>query len=68
VCTPQVKVLDVCDVTVSLPHLVGGKGVLDSFPLPLNDEEQDLLRASAQVVCDAIEALERRADADVQGG
>ncbi len=57
VCTPVAKVLDVCDVTISLPHLVGGEGVLDSFPLPLNEAEQAKLQASAQVVCDAIEEL-----------
>jgi L-lactate dehydrogenase len=57
VCTPVAKVLDVCDVTISLPHLVGGEGVLDSFPLPLNEAEQAKLQASAQVVCDAIAEL-----------
>jgi L-lactate dehydrogenase len=50
-------VLDVCDVTISLPHLVGGEGVLDSFPLPLDEAEQAKLQASAQVVCRAIEEL-----------
>jgi L-lactate dehydrogenase len=58
VCTPEVEVLDVCDVTISLPHLVGGDGVLASFPLPLSQQEQTRLQASAQVVCDAIEALD----------
>jgi L-lactate dehydrogenase len=57
VCTPVARVLDVCDVTISLPHLVGGEGVLDSFPLPLDEVEQAKLQASAQVVCDAIEEL-----------
>lgn len=58
VCTPVAKVLDVCDVTISLPHLVGEAGVLGSFPLPLSAEEQAKLRASAQVVCDAIDDLD----------
>jgi L-lactate dehydrogenase len=58
VCTPVARVLDVCDVTISLPHLIGGKGVLASFPLPLTEGEQDALRASAQVVCQAIEELD----------
>jgi L-lactate dehydrogenase len=58
VCTPVAQVLDLCDLTISLPHLVGGQGALASFPLPLNEEEQAALRASAQVVCDAIEALD----------
>jgi L-lactate dehydrogenase len=47
------------DVTVSLPHLVGGEGILDTFPLALNEEEQALLGRSAAVVGDAIRSLER---------
>lgn len=58
VCTPEVEVLDVCDVTVSLPHLVGGDGVLASFPLPLSEGERSGLQTSAQVVCDAIGELD----------
>ncbi|MGD8598725.1 MAG: L-lactate dehydrogenase, partial [Anaerolineae bacterium] len=58
VCTPVAKVLNVCDVTISLPHLVGEGGALGSFPLPLSEEEQAKLRASAQVVCDAINELD----------
>jgi L-lactate dehydrogenase len=58
VCTPEARVLDLCDVTISLPHLVGGEGVLASFPLPLNADEQALLHNSAQIVCDAIEELD----------
>jgi L-lactate dehydrogenase len=61
VCTPKVEVLGVCDVTISVPHLVGGEGTLASFPLPLSDEEQAALQASAQVVCDAIEELDAQA-------
>ena len=58
VCTPVVEVLGVCDVTIALPHLVGGEGVLASFPLPLDEAEEAALRASAEVVCEAIEALD----------
>jgi L-lactate dehydrogenase len=61
VCTPIARILDVCDVTISLPHLVGGEGVLASFPLPLSTDEQAMLQASAQVVCDAIEELDKKA-------
>jgi L-lactate dehydrogenase len=52
------EVVGVCDVTLSLPHLVGGDGVLASFPLPLSDKETARLQASAQVVCQAIEELD----------
>jgi L-lactate dehydrogenase len=58
VCTPVAEVLDVCDVTIALPHLIGRAGVLASFPLPLSTEEQAKLRASAKVVCRAIEELD----------
>jgi L-lactate dehydrogenase len=58
VCTPEAKMLDLCDVTISLPHLIGGEGVLASFPLPLSEEEEARLRASAQIVCNAIEGLD----------
>jgi L-lactate dehydrogenase len=58
VCTPVAQVAGVCDVTISLPHLVGSEGILASFPLPLNDAEQAELKESAEVVCQAIEALD----------
>lgn len=61
VCTPVAEIGGVCDVTIALPHLVGGEGILASFPLPLSEEEADELRASAQVVCDAIEELDSAA-------
>jgi len=49
-------------VTLSLPHLVGGEGVLASFPLPLSAGEEAALQASARVICQAIQEL------DVQAG
>jgi L-lactate dehydrogenase len=63
VCTPVGEIAGVSDVTVSLPHLVGGGGVLASFPLPLDQEETDALQRSAGVVGDAIRRLERSAAA-----
>ena len=61
VCTPMDEVVGVRDVTVSLPNLVGGRGVLSTCPFPLSPEETEKLRASAQVVRDAISALDRSA-------
>jgi L-lactate dehydrogenase len=58
ICTPVVEILGVCDVTVSLPHLLGAEGAIASFPLPLSADEEAQLRASAQVVCDALEELD----------
>jgi len=59
VCTPVRDVAGVGNVTVSLPHLVGGAGILDTIllPLALSDSEEAALRASAQVVKDAYESL-----------
>jgi len=47
----------VSNVTLSLPRLVGGKGVLGTFPLPLNEQETLRLRESAQVVRQALDEL-----------
>lgn len=57
VCTPTSDLLGIGDVTVSLPRLVGGAGVLETFPLPLSEIEQAQLRRSAEVVRQAIEEL-----------
>jgi L-lactate dehydrogenase len=46
------------DVTVSLPRLVGGRGVLATLPLHLSDEENEQLRASARTIKRAIEEVE----------
>ncbi len=47
VAVPTADVVGVANVTVSLPRLLGGQGVLETFPLPLNDGETTGLRASA---------------------
>jgi L-lactate dehydrogenase len=57
VCTPMKETAGVEDVTVSLPHLVGGEGILDTFPLALSEEEQTQLNRSAGIVGDAIRSL-----------
>ena len=54
---PSQDVLGVRDVTVSKPRLVGGQGVLETFPLPLNDAESAGLRASASVIRAALDEL-----------
>jgi L-lactate dehydrogenase len=62
VCSPVAEVLGVKEVTVSLPHLIGGQGILDIVPLPLalNEAENDALRASAVVVKQAYESVKER--------
>jgi L-lactate dehydrogenase len=54
---PTAEVVGVRDVTVSLPRLVGGHGVLETFPLPLNEIETASLRASARVIRSALDEL-----------
>jgi len=47
-----------CDgVTLALPHLVGGSGVLAAIPLALDAAERDGLRRSAGVIREAIESF-----------
>jgi L-lactate dehydrogenase len=57
VCSPAADVLGVRDVTVALPRLVGGEGVLETFPLPLDEEETEKLRQSAGVIRQALDEL-----------
>lgn len=61
VCTTTADVQGVRDVTVALPHLVGGTGAQQAFPLPLSDHEQRLLRKSAFVIRQAVDELDRGA-------
>jgi L-lactate dehydrogenase len=58
VCLPTAEVVGVREVTVSLPRLVGGQGVLETFPLPLNEQETARLRASARIIRQALDDLE----------
>jgi L-lactate dehydrogenase len=59
VCTPVEEVAGVKDVTISLPHLLGGAGILDTIQLPLslNPEEEKALQNSAQIVKGAYQEL-----------
>ncbi len=57
VCTPMKDVVGIKDVTVSLPNLVGGEGIIQTFFPQLNETELAALRASAQVVRSVIAEL-----------
>ena len=57
VCTPMADVAGVKDVTLSLPHIVGGQGNIAALPLNLNDEEQAGLQRSASILREAITSL-----------
>lgn len=57
VCSPMQEVAGVKDVTVALPHLVAGQGVLSTLWQPLTPEEEAALQRSAQVVKAAIDSI-----------
>ncbi len=57
VCTPTEDVAGVKNVTVSLPNLVGGEGIVQTFFPNLNEAETAALRASAQLVRSVIDEL-----------
>jgi L-lactate dehydrogenase len=57
VCAPTPDVVGVKDVTVALPRLVGGGGVMETFPLPLSDAESSALQASAAQIRRALDEL-----------
>jgi L-lactate dehydrogenase len=58
VCTPHAEIAGVSNVTLSLPQLVGGSGILDTFVPALSPDEQSALSASASVIREAIAGLE----------
>lgn len=51
------EVAGVSDVSVSVPCLVGGDGIIISIPLPLNDQEHAALKKSAGTVREAIDKV-----------
>ena len=58
VCSRITDFADYGGVTLALPHLVGGEGVLATIPLTLDATEDHGLRRSAAVLRDAIASLE----------
>jgi L-lactate dehydrogenase len=42
------------DVTLSLPHLLGGEGVIGTLPLKMNQEEKTLFEKSARLIKEKI--------------
>ncbi len=57
VCTPVDELLGVEDVTLALPFLVGGQGILKRLPLQMNEDEAAQLKQSAKIIRDAIVSL-----------
>jgi L-lactate dehydrogenase len=59
VCVPTADVVGVKDVTLSLPRLVGGAGVIETFPQQLSESELSQLHTSARVIREALDELDR---------
>ena len=57
VSTPTEDIAGVKDVTVSLPNLLGGEGIIKTFFPNMSEGEMKALRASAQVVRSVIDQL-----------
>ncbi len=57
VCARVPEIAGVKDVTLALPHVLGGDGVVMPIPLRLNDTEQASLQRSARILRDAIDSL-----------
>jgi L-lactate dehydrogenase len=57
ICTRVKNAAGVEDVTLSLPHLVGGEGDLGALPLKLNKEELILLEKSAKIIKEKMKEL-----------
>lgn len=63
ICTPQASIAGVDNVTVSMPHMLGGDGVIGAHhPLKLNDDEQEKLHKSATLIRQLITDLENEQD------
>jgi L-lactate dehydrogenase len=59
VCTPQAEIAGVKDVTVALPHLLGGDGIIETFTQALSPDEQHQLHKSAALIRQIIDDLDR---------
>ena len=57
ICSRITGVPDCDGVTLALPHLVGGEGVLATIPLALDAAEREGLRRSAGVLREAMASL-----------
>lgn len=58
VCTPLHSIVGVEDVTIALPNLIGGQGILATLEQPLTAGERVALQNSAQTVKGAIDSLD----------
>ncbi|MCU0496052.1 MAG: L-lactate dehydrogenase [Anaerolineae bacterium] len=59
VCTPRADIVGVKNVTVALPHLLGGDGVIETFEPPLSQGELEKLHQSASLIRRIIDDLDQ---------
>ncbi len=62
VCTPMPDIAGVQDVTVALPHLMGGSGIIDTISLALSKYEHEKLHESAALIRKVIDDLDNATD------
>jgi L-lactate dehydrogenase len=60
VSTFKSEVEGIRNVTLSLPHLIGGSGDLGALPLRLNAKEKNLLQESAKIIRGKLDEYEKR--------
>jgi L-lactate dehydrogenase len=53
------EIVGVKDVTLSLPHLIGGEGDLGVLPLKLIEKEKILLETSARIIRNKLDEYDR---------
>lgn len=58
ICSPMANIAGIENVTVSMPFLFGGNGVIETLPLPMTDDELGKLQKSASIVKEAIDSIE----------
>jgi L-lactate dehydrogenase len=58
VCTPQDTVEGITDITLSLPHVLGGNGIISTLAIPLSNEETGSLTASAEAIKKTLSGLQ----------
>jgi L-lactate dehydrogenase len=59
VCTPVAEVVGIKDVTVSLPHLIGGNGILATLYPALDGPETEALQHSASLMRQMIDEFDQ---------
>jgi L-lactate dehydrogenase len=68
ICTPEPAIAGIEDVTVSMPHLLGGQGIVGNHhPLNLSDTEKQALKQSANTIKDLIIQLEEEGALSTEG-